>query len=97
MPGSRTILTHEQLQEHMARLPHWRVAEGKKLARSFSFPDFHGGLQFVNKVGELADRQGHHPDVHLFWGKVDLETWTHDAGGITEQDILLATQIDRLG
>jgi 4a-hydroxytetrahydrobiopterin dehydratase len=55
------------------------------------------GLEFVNRVGEIAERQGHHPDVHLSWGHVEVETSTHDAGGLTEQDFLLASQIDHLG
>ncbi len=70
--------------------------DGKKLARVYTFPDFQTGLHFVNRVGTIAEEQGHHPDVHLSWGRVEIETWTHDAGGLTEQDFLLASKIDRL-
>ena len=96
MPGSRTLLTPDQVTQHMNHLVHWREVEGKKLARTFSFPDFRSGLQFVDKVGAAAEKQGHHPDVHLYWGRVDIETSTHDAGGLTEQDFILAEEIDRL-
>lgn len=70
--------------------------DGKKLTRTYTFPDFQRGLDFVNRVGAVAEEQGHHPDVHLSWGRVEIETWTHDAGGLTEQDFLLATKIDQL-
>jgi 4a-hydroxytetrahydrobiopterin dehydratase len=97
MPGSRKLLTTEEIGRHTAEVQGWKVEDGKKLSRSFTFPDFKTGLDFVNRVGEIAERQGHHPDVHLSWGKVGIETWTHDAGGLTEQDFLLASQINHLG
>jgi 4a-hydroxytetrahydrobiopterin dehydratase len=96
MSGSRTILSPEELQRRVAQLPLWAISEQKKLSRTFRFPDFQKGLDFVNLVGAIAEKQGHHPDVHLFWGRVEIETWTHDAGGLTEQDFLLASKIDQL-
>ena len=66
------------------------------LARTFRFPDFQKALEFVNRVGAVAEEQGHHPDIHLTWGRVDIETWTHDAGGLTEKDFLLAGKINEL-
>ena len=97
MSGSRKILSPEELERQAGQRPHWKVADGKKLARTFQFPDFQEGLDFVNRVGAIAEKQGHHPDVRLSWGRVEVETWTHDAGGLTEQDFLLASKIDRLG
>jgi 4a-hydroxytetrahydrobiopterin dehydratase len=79
-----------------AQSPHWKIVDGKKLSHTFKFPDFQKGLDFVNRVGAIAEQQGHHPDVHLSWGRVEIETWTHDAGGLTEQDFLLASKIDGL-
>lgn len=96
MAGSRKVLSHEDLDRKAAQLPRWKIADGKKLAREFRFPDFQKALDFVNRVGAIAEKQGHHPDVHLSWGRVEVETWTHDAGGLTEQDFLLASQIDQL-
>ena len=96
MAGSRKLLSPEEVQQRAALSPNWRVLEGKKLSRAYTFPDFKTGLEFVNRVGEIAERQGHHPDVRLSWGRVEIETWTHDAGGLTEQDFLLASQIDHL-
>lgn len=96
MPGSRKLLSPDEVQQRIPELHTWKLVDGKKLARAFTFPDFQTGLNFVNRVGEIAERQGHHPDVHLAWGKVEIETWTHDAGGLTEQDFLLASQINHL-
>jgi 4a-hydroxytetrahydrobiopterin dehydratase len=96
MSGSRTILSPEELIRRTAQLPGWEITEQKKLTRTYRFPDFQKGLDFVNQVGAIAEKQGHHPDVHLFWGRVEIETWTHDAGGLTEQDFLLASKIDQL-
>jgi 4a-hydroxytetrahydrobiopterin dehydratase len=61
-----------------------------------TFPDFRGALKFVNRVGELAEEQGHHPDILLAWGKVDITTWTHKINGLTESDFVLAAKIDQL-
>jgi 4a-hydroxytetrahydrobiopterin dehydratase len=77
-------------------LPDWDVIEEHHLRRTFRFPDFQKALDFVNRAGAIAEEQGHHPDIHLSWGRVEIETWTHDAGGLTEQDFLLASKIDRL-
>jgi 4a-hydroxytetrahydrobiopterin dehydratase len=95
--ASRKLLSPEEIAHHAVEVPHWQVVDGKKLVRNFTFPDFQKGLDFVNRVGEIAERQGHHPDVHLSWGRVGIETWTHDAGGLTELDFLLASQIDAAG
>jgi 4a-hydroxytetrahydrobiopterin dehydratase len=96
MAVSRKLLSSEEVRLHAAQSLNWKVVEEKKLSRVFTFPDFKTGLDFVNRVGEIAERQGHHPDVRLSWGRVEIETWTHDAGGLTEQDFLLASQIDGL-
>jgi len=66
------------------------------LVRAYKFPDFRSALAFVNKVGEIAEEQGHHPDIVLGWGKVEITTWTHAVDGLTESDFILAAKIDRL-
>jgi len=96
MSSKRTLLSAEELSQRAEHLPHWKIVEQKKLARSFRFPDFQTGLDFVNRIGAIAEKQGHHPDLTLSWGKVEVETSTHDAGGLTEQDFLLASSIDQL-
>lgn len=74
----------------------WSVIDGHHLARTFEFPDFKSALDFTNRVGELAEREGHHPDIHLSWGKTGIEIWTHKIDGLTESDFVLAAKIDRL-
>ncbi len=96
MSAARTKLTANELIEQAKQLPGWEVRDGQRLAKTYRFPDFRTALAFVNRVGEIAEAQGHHPDLHLAWGRVDVETWTHDAGGITARDFTLAREIDRL-
>ncbi|HVF61998.1 MAG TPA: 4a-hydroxytetrahydrobiopterin dehydratase [Thermoanaerobaculia bacterium] len=74
----------------------WRVVDGHHLEKEYAFPDFRQALAFVNRVGELAEEQGHHPDLHLSWGKVRFTTWTHKIDGLTESDFVLAAKADRL-
>ena len=73
----------------------WNVVGQHRLAKTFLFPDFQSALDFVNRVGAVAEELGHHPDIHLTWGRADVETWTHDAGGITDNDYDLAAKIDQ--
>ena len=72
----------------------WRVVDEHHLVKSYAFPDFKEALAFTNRVGEIAEREGHHPDVHLAWGKVGLEIWTHKIDGLTESDFVLAAKAD---
>ena len=73
----------------------WKNAGNQRLSKTFLFPDFKAALEFVNRVGALAEEQGHHPAIHLAWGRVDVETWTHDAAAVTDKDFVLAEGIDR--
>lgn len=72
----------------------WGIAEWKKLRRNFTFRDFIAAMKFVNRVAEVAEAEGHHPDIHLYYNKLTLELWTHAAGGLTENDFILAAKID---
>ena len=76
--------------------PDWRVVDGHHLERAFTCPDFKNALAFTNRVGELAETEGHHPDIHLAWGKVRLTIWTHKIDGLTESDFILAAKAERL-
>jgi 4a-hydroxytetrahydrobiopterin dehydratase len=72
----------------------WRVAEEHHLEKEFRFPDFAQALSFTNAVGAIAEREGHHPDIYLAWGKVRLEIFTHKVNGLTRGDFVLAAKID---
>ena len=89
-------MLQEDVRARAAQLPGWTVLDGKKLSREFRFADFKGALDFVNHIGEVSEQQGHHPDIRLTWGAVGVDTWTHDAGGLTERDFRLAASIDGL-
>jgi 4a-hydroxytetrahydrobiopterin dehydratase len=74
----------------------WSIEQEYHLTRAFGFPDFAKALAFVNRVGGLAEEQGHHPDIHLAWGKVRVEIWTHKISGLTESDFIFAAKVDGL-
>ena len=74
----------------------WRVVSEHHLEKDFAFPDFQAALDFTNKVGELAEGEGHHPDIHLAWGKVKLTLWTHKIDGLTESDFVFAAKVNAL-
>lgn len=74
----------------------WKVVEFQRLEKSYSFKNFREALNFTNQVGELAEAEGHHPDIYLSWGKVILKLWTHKIGGLHENDFILAAKIDGL-
>lgn len=74
----------------------WEVVAEHHLRKEFLFPDFRTALAFTNQVGELAEEQGHHPDIYLAWGRVEITIWTHKIDGLHESDFILAAKIDRL-
>lgn len=74
----------------------WKIADEHHLERAFTFKNFRDALAFTNKVGELAEAQGHHPDITLAWGKVALKVWTHKINGLSESDFIFAAKVDKL-
>lgn len=74
----------------------WRAVDEHHLEKEFGFEDFRSALDFTNRVGELAEEQGHHPDIYLSWGRVRTQIWTHKIDGLTESDFILAAKIDEL-
>jgi len=94
--GGVPPLEGAEIEKLRPQVPGWDVVEHHHLARNFSFPDFRTALDFVNRVGEVAEQEGHHPDLFLSWGKVGVQTWTHKINGLTESDFILAAKIDAL-
>lgn len=72
----------------------WKVVDDRHLEKEYDFPDFKEALKFTNQVGKIAETEGHHPDIHLAWGKVKLMIWTHKINGLTESDFILAAKCD---
>jgi 4a-hydroxytetrahydrobiopterin dehydratase len=92
--GRGTKLDEDAVRQRMAELaPGWSLERGH-LVRTYSFPDFKTGLSFVDRVGRLAEAMNHHPVVHLSWGSVQLEVWSHDVDGLSARDFQLARQAD---
>ena len=72
----------------------WKVVKSHHLEKEFKFKDFKQALAFTNRVGDLAEEQGHHPDIYLSWGKVKITLWTHKIDGLTESDFIMAAKIE---
>jgi 4a-hydroxytetrahydrobiopterin dehydratase len=94
--GNVPALSGDRIDPLLADLDQWSVEKGHHLTKTFKFRDFAHALAFVNRVGEIAEEQDHHPDVHLSWGRVRLDIWTHKIDGLTENDFILAAKIDEL-
>lgn len=88
-------LADNEVQSRLISVPDWQVESGE-LVRTFLFKDFRASLAFVNRVGDLAENVGHHPDIDIRYNKVRLALVTHDAGGITQKDFDLAAAVDKL-
>ncbi|MBI5456825.1 4a-hydroxytetrahydrobiopterin dehydratase [Candidatus Kaiserbacteria bacterium] len=90
-------LSREQAEELLAQTPGWELDEdAKEIERKFKFKDFKEALLFANKVGRIAEAEGHHPDMKIGWGKVKVELSTHAIKGLSENDFILAAKIDAL-
>lgn len=94
--GGTPPLEDRRVAELRREVPEWEVVEDHHLRRTFRFKNFREALSFVNRVGEVAEEEGHHPDIGLGWGRVELVVLTHAIGGLTENDFILAAKIDRL-
>ena len=94
--GGTPPLKGEELEGLRRQLPGWEVVEEHHLRRRFRFENFRESLGFVNRVGELAEEQGHHPDIGFGWGYADISVWTHKIDGLTESDFIFAAKVDTL-
>ena len=88
-------LSAEEAQTRLSKLNGWQIEDGE-LVKTFQFKHFRDSLAFVNRVGELAEQAGHHPDIDIRYNRVRLSLVTHDAGGLTAKDFDLAAQADKL-
>ena len=95
--GGVLPLTGQALSELLDKLGgDWRVVDVHHLEKEYRFKNFRSALDFTNRVGEMAEAQGHHPDIYLSWGKVRLTIWTHKIDGLTENDFIFAAKADIL-
>jgi 4a-hydroxytetrahydrobiopterin dehydratase len=94
--GVPPLPVEEQLALLAQLTPEWHIVNSHHLQRAYRFRNFAAALAFVNRIGELAEQQSHHPDLHLAWGKVGVEIWTHAIDGLLEADFVLAAKCERL-
>ena len=92
-------LTDAELKRYRAQLPEWRIDEEagvRRLCREFRYRNFAEALAFTNRVGELAETEGHHPALLTEWGRVTVQWWTHKVGGLHRNDFIMAAKTDLL-
>jgi 4a-hydroxytetrahydrobiopterin dehydratase len=91
------LLSKEKQEELLAELTGWQLIESEKtISKEYSFSDFVHALSFVNQVGDIAEAEGHHPDISIWYNRVRLSLSTHSQGGLTENDFILAAKIDEI-
>ncbi len=95
--GGVPPLKGEEISKLSFELQGWEVVNEHHLKKNYKFEDFREALVFVGRVGELAEEQGHHPDICFGWGWAEVTIWTHKIGGLTESDFIVAAKIDQLG
>ncbi len=93
--GGAAPLGDDQVAEKLKSLDGWSL-DGKKIKKLFKFPNFKEALAFVNKAGETAEAERHHPDIYLAYGKAEIVIWTHAINGLSDNDFILAAKIDAL-
>src|SRR5213082_3217431 len=94
--GGVPALTADEIKPLIASLSGWQVEDNKKLIKSYEFKDFMGPVRFCNAIAEIAEEEGHHPDLYVRWGELRAYIWTHKVDGLTESDFILAAKIDRV-
>ena len=94
--GGVPPLQDEAITDLLGQLEGWEVVDQHHLKKNYRFSNFREALAFVNRVGDLAEEQGHHPDICFGWGNAEISIWTHKINGLTESDFVLAAKIDAL-
>ena len=94
--GGTPPLRGQELEQFLQQLPDWRAVEEHHIEKSFVFADFKAALEFVNRIGALAEQEGHHPDLSFGWGYAKVTLYTHKIQGLSESDFILAAKVDEL-
>jgi 4a-hydroxytetrahydrobiopterin dehydratase len=95
--GGIAPLTKKDAEETMKHVPGWTLdTDGKHIRCSFTHKDFVEAMAFVNKVADIAEKEGHHPDIAIHWNRVDLDLWTHAIGGLSTNDFIVAAKVNAL-
>jgi len=95
--GFASVLAGDDIQQFLSKVDGgWELSRNRHLERTFKFDDFAQALKLTNEIGRAAEEDGHHPVIHLSWGKVVVELWTHELDGLTENDFISAARYDRI-
>ena len=95
--GGIASLDQKEIAEYKKHIrDDWKFTENNKISKEYSFVNYKHTMDFVNKVANLAEEEGHHPVIHVYYGKVVIELWTHAIKGLSENDFILASKIDKL-
>jgi len=94
--GGVPTLTTNQTKEYLKKTPKWKAIKNHHLYQEFKFKDFKSAQKFANKVGKIAEREAHHPDIQLGWGYVNITTYTHAINGLSINDFILAAKINKI-
>lgn len=94
--GAVPAMAEAELSRYAREIPDWEIVEGSRLVRRFKFSNFAKPMKLANEIAELAESEHHHPDLHIGWGKLTIELWTHASGGLTQNDFILAAKIDEI-
>lgn len=94
--GGVPPLERDEITKLLSQLKGWEAVGQHHLRKEYRFADFLEALQFVNRVGKIAEEQGHHPNICFGWGTAEIQIWTHKIEGLTESDFILAAKIDEI-
>jgi len=95
--GGINPLNKKEVKEFQKQISgDWKVIENTKLTKGFSFVNYRHTMEFINKVADIAENEGHHPVIHVFYGRAVIELWTHSINGLSENDFILASKIDKI-
>jgi len=95
--GDQSPLEESDILKYQKELKtFWNVSENKKIKKEFVFINFKEAIKFVNTVADIAEENGHHPDIHIYYNKVIIELWTHAINGLSENDFIVAAKIEKL-
>ncbi|OGZ70461.1 MAG: hypothetical protein A3F47_01295 [Candidatus Staskawiczbacteria bacterium RIFCSPHIGHO2_12_FULL_38_11] len=89
-------LGEEEIKDYLSQLKNWEFLETQKIIKEFKFDDFVKAMEFVNKIADVAEKEGHHPDMAIHYNKVEITLWTHFINGLSENDFIIAAKIDAI-
>ncbi len=90
------LLREEEIKGYISQVNNWEVLENKKIRKLFKFKDFKETMEFVNKIAVIAEEEGHHPDIAIYYNKLEIVLWSHFVSGLSENDFILAAKIDNI-